>query len=53
MKKIPNKIAIKDDYYIALNNCIEILKQAKSNKCKKILYYVTKNDDNSSIIDPK
>jgi len=53
MKKIPDKITINGDYYIKPNDCIEILKHAKSKKCKKIWYYVTKDDDNSSIIDPK
>lgn len=52
MKRIPDKIVIKDDYYITSENCLEIMKQAKSKKCKKILYYITKDDDNSSIIDP-
>jgi prophage antirepressor-like protein len=54
MKKITNKKLLNDDnYYIKPIDCLEILKQGKSKKCKEIVQYVEKDDnDNRSIIDP-
>lgn len=54
IKKILDKITINDDFYIKQEDCIEILKQGKSKKCKEIIQYIEKDEnDKESIIDPK
>ncbi len=54
MKKINDKKLLDDNYYIKPSHCIDILKQGKSKKCKEIVQFIEKDEnDTSSIIDPK
>ena len=53
-KRITDKFLIGKKYYISPENCLEIMKQGKSKKCKQIVEYIAQNeDDKENIIDPK
>lgn len=53
IKRIENKVLIKDEYYIEPDKCFEILKQGKSRTCKEIVTFVEHDDNNhDNIIAP-